>query len=72
MLFLMNVFSVLSYMSQQYSEVMVMRPSIIYTPFATSSKEKNTNIIMFTYFEEGGLISETRSNAVSGDKSYDK
>ena len=32
--------SELSYTSQHYSEVMVMRPAVMYTPYAMSSKEQ--------------------------------
>ena len=38
-----------------------MRPSVSYTPYATSSREQTGNIIMFTQFEEGGLLSETQN-----------
>ena len=53
----------LSYTSQPYAEVMTMRPSISYIPCATSSKEQTDNIITFTQFEEGNLVSETHNNA---------
>ena len=36
-----------------------MRPSVSYIPCATSSKEQTGNIITFTQFEEGDLLSET-------------
>ena len=58
-------------MSRPYSEAMAMRPSVIYTPYATSSKGKTGDIIMFAQFEEGNILSETRNNAESGDESYD-
>ena len=53
--------STLSYMSQQYSEAMDMIPAVSYTSYATSSREKTGNIITFTQFEEGILISETQN-----------
>ena len=49
---------------------MAMRPSVKYTPYATSSKEQTGDIIMFSQFEEGGLLFETRNDVESGDKSY--
>ena len=58
-------------MPRPYSEVMVMRPSVPYTPYATSSKEQTGDIIMFAQFEEGDLLSETCDNAESGDESDD-
>ena len=36
---------------------MVMRPDVSYTPYATSSREQTGNIITFTQFEEGNLLS---------------
>ena len=33
--------SALSYTSRPYAEAMAMRPEVTYTPYATSSKEKN-------------------------------
>ena len=48
-----------------------MRPSMAYTPCATSSREQNGDIITFTQFEEGNLSSETPNDAESGDKSDD-
>ena len=50
--------SALVYTSQPYSEAVGMRPSVSYMPYATSSKEKTVNIITFSHFEEGGLLSE--------------
>ena len=37
--------------------------------YATSSKEKTGNVITFVQFEEGNLLSETRNDTESGDKS---
>ena len=61
--------SALSYSSRPYAEAMAMRPSVTYTPYATSSKEQTGNVITFTQFEEGDLLSETRNSTESGDKS---
>ena len=60
----------LAFTSQTYSEAMAMRPSVTYTPCATSSREQTGDIITFTQFEEGNLLSETSNDAESGDK-YD-
>ena len=43
----------LAYTSQSYSEAMAIRPSVTYTPYDTSSKEQNGDIIRFAQFEEG-------------------
>ena len=64
--------SALSYMSRPYAEAMAMRPAVMYTPYATSSKEQNGDVIKFAQFEEGDLISETRNDTESGDKSDNK
>ena len=37
--------NVLKYESQPYSEAMVMRPAVTYTPYATSSKEQTGDVI---------------------------
>ena len=68
-LFYESFSSALAYTSRPYSEVIDMRQSMIYTPYATSSKEKTGNMITFAQFEEGYLSSETRDDAESGDKS---
>ena len=60
--------SALTYTSRPYSEAMAMRPSGTYTPYATSSKEQTGNVITFTQFEEGNILTETRNNAESGDE----
>ena len=36
---------------------MAMRQVVTYTPYATSSKEKTDDIITFTQFEEGNILS---------------
>ena len=46
-----------------------MRTEVTYTPYATSSKEQTGNVIMFTQFEEGNILTETRNDAKSGDES---
>ena len=61
--------SALSYMSRPYSEAMVMLPTVTYTPYAKSSKKKTGDVITFTQFEEGKILTETRNDAESGDKS---
>ena len=50
---------------------MAMPLSVTYTPCDTSSREKTIDIIRFTQFEEGNLLSKTRKDAESGDKSDD-
>ena len=62
--------SKLVYTSQPYSEAMAMCPSMIYTPCATSPMKKTGDIVTFTQFEEGNLLSETRNNSESGNE-YD-
>ena len=48
-----------------------MRPSVTYTPCATYLRGGNGNIIVFTQFEEGCLLSETCNDVESGDESND-
>ena len=50
---------------------MAVRPAVSCIPYATSSREKTGNIIMFTHFEEGGSLSETRNDPESGNKPDD-
>ena len=71
MLFLMKVSSALVYTSQPYSEAMDIRPEVTYTPYDIYSKERTGDIITFTQFEEGNLVSETRNDAENGDGSDD-
>ena len=61
--------SAVSYTSRPYAEAMSMRPAVTYTPYATSSKEQTGDVITFTQFEEGNLISETRNDTESGAES---
>ena len=64
--------SALEYTSRPYSEAMAMRPSVTYTLYATSSKEQTGDVIMFTQFEEGKILTETRNDAESSDESDSK
>ena len=57
----------LAYTSQPYSEAMVMRTDVTYTPYATSLREQNGNIITFSQFEEGNVLTKTCNDAESGD-----
>ena len=47
------------YTSQQCAEEMAMRSALSCIPYATYSMEQTGDIITFTSFEEGGLLSET-------------
>ena len=40
-----------------------------YTPYGTSSREQTDEIITFSQFEEGNILSKTCNGAESGDKS---
>ena len=51
----------LEYMSQPYEEAMDMCLAVSYKHYATYSREQTGNIIMFTQFEEGNLLSETHN-----------
>ena len=64
-----SFFCALAYKSRPYSEAMAMRPAVTYTPYATSPKEKTGDVITFTQFEEGDILTETRKDVESGDKS---
>ena len=61
--------SALSYTSGLYLEGMAMCPTVTYTPYTMSYKEQTGDVITFTQFEEGNLITETRNNTESGDES---
>ena len=50
---------------------MSMHLDVTYTPYATSSRGGTGDIITFTQFEKGGLLSESCDDAESGDKSDD-
>ena len=71
MFFWQKFSSKLAYMSQPYAEAMDVRLAVSYIPCATSSREQTGDIITFTPFKEGNLLSETRDDAESGDKSDD-
>ena len=49
----------LAYTSQPYEEEMSMQMAVSYISYDISSKEKTGNIIKFTHFEEGGLLSQS-------------
>ena len=55
----------LAYTSQPYSEAMVMRPEVTYTPCATSSREQIGDIITFAHCEEGDILTKTCNDAES-------
>ena len=46
---------------------MAMRLALEYTLYAMSSKEQTGNVITFTQFEEGNILTETRNDAERGD-----
>ena len=46
-----------------------MRTTYMYTPYATSSKEQTGNVITFIQFEEGNILTETRNDTESSEKS---
>ena len=43
-------------MSCLYSEAIIMRPAVLYIPYATSSHEQTGDILNFSKLEEGGLV----------------
>ena len=47
---------------------MAICTEVTYTPFATSSREQTGNIITFTQFEEGNILTKTRNDAESGEE----
>ena len=51
---------------------MTMHPTVMYTPYATSSKEQTGDVNTFAKFEEGNILTETRNDAESGDESDNK
>ena len=63
--------SMLAFTSHPYAEAMTMRPYVSYILSDTSSEKKTSDIISFTQFEEGGLLSETCDNAESSDEYED-
>ena len=67
-----SVSNALSYTSRPYSEAMAMRPAVTYTLYVTSLRELNCDVITFTQFEDGNILTETCNDAESGDKSDSK
>ena len=61
--------SALSHSTQPYAEAMDMRPTVMYTSYAMYSKEQTGDVITFSQFEEGNLLTETRNDTESGDES---
>ena len=61
--------SALAYTSRPYSEAMVMRPEVTYTPYDTSSREQTGNIITFAQFKEGNILVKTCNDEENGDES---
>ena len=61
--------SALSYTSRPYAEAMAIHPTVKYTPYAMSSKEQTGDVITFTQFEEGNLITETCNDTESDGES---
>ena len=51
-----NNSSALSYTLRYYSEVMVMCPAVMYTPYAMSLKVQTGDVITFTKLEEGNIL----------------
>ena len=51
---------------------MAMRLAVTYTPYATSLKEQTGDVITFTQFEEGNILTETHKDAKSGEESNNK
>ena len=67
-----SFYCALTYTLQPYAEAMAMRPYVSYIYYATSSRKKTGDIITFTHFEEGDLLSETSDDMESGNTSdYD-
>ena len=56
-------------MSQTNSSPLLLNKVVTYIPCATSSREKTGNIITFTHFEEGNILTKTSNGAESGDES---
>ena len=48
---------------------MAMRPTVTYTPYATSSKQQTGDDITFTQFEAGDLLTENRNGTEISDES---
>ena len=61
--------SALTYTSQPYSEAMVMRLAVTFTPYAKYLREKTGKMTTFAQFEEGNILTETCNDAEIGDES---
>ena len=59
--------SALACTSRPYSEAMVIRPAVTYTPYGTYSIEQTGDKITFAQFEEGNILTKTHKDAESGD-----
>ena len=46
---------------------MEMRPAVMYTPCATSSREQTGDIVMFAQFGEGNILTKTCNDAENGE-----
>ena len=73
-----SFYRALAYMSQLYAEAMYMQPAVSCITYDTYSREQTSDIITFTQFEEGNLLSETQNllsetcdDAESGNESDD-
>ena len=67
-----DIFSIaLEYTSQPNAEAMDMRLDVSYIHYATYSRDQTGDIITFTQFEEGDLLSETCDDTESSNKYYD-
>ena len=49
-----------------------MHSAVTCTPYGTSHKGQTGDIITFTQFEEGNIITKTRNDVESGDESNKK
>ena len=72
MLCLTKKINALAYTSRPYPKVMVIRPAVTYTLYATSLKEQTGNVVMFAQFEDGNILTENRNDAEIGDESDNK
>ena len=61
--------SVLAYTSRPYSDEMAMCSVVTYTLYGKYLKEQTGDIITFAQFEMENILTKTRNNAESGDKS---
>ena len=65
MVFYEMFYSTLAYTSQPYAQAMAMHPSVTHKLYDTFSRNQTGDIITFTQFEEGSLLTETRDNTES-------